>query len=408
MIPLIHVGDIRQAGLGREEPEHDEREQMFETVVGVVTAVYPIDHPKNSMGQTCVDVLHSEGLAPWRMVPLGAAHAHGETDVAIPFSRRRQPYAAKARNQMEGAVYDVRPGTRVLVGFPTGDLRAPVIVGTLKFNRQGEGGFPREQAGVDRFDDDGKLLAMAATSPLDSARSEYPRAVDTYNGTRLERDNRGNFHVQTTNDRASVFPGHNGIPAAPAPEGNIGMSTRGARRGIQGRITGKHPTTGETNDDGSIRDETAGAKIGNLIRRAISTIGQIYDSTRGSGDGRMYFEDKERSYVSLTADGKAEVHADSRVTLDSDEVCLGNASPPYHAVLWEPLDEIITQLCEVFDLHAHSEVTSGNSVSGPPTTFQGSIWQIRRTECESDHVRLVKDEGATPHTRDDPNGEGGA
>ncbi len=400
MRPLIPLASVIQAGLGREEPEYDDRDGIAEEVVGVITAVYPIDHPENGLGQTLVDVQVGHLLPAWKRVPLGATHAHGETERYVENSRRRQPYDPKERNQMEGAVYDVRPGTRVLVRFPSKDLRSPTIVGILKYNRQGKGGFPAEKQGVDRWKD-GKLLDMVEVNPLDSARAEYPRAVDTYNGTRLERDNRGNFSVQTTIDRASVFPGHNGIPAAPDPEGNIALSTRGARVGNVGITTGKHPLT-DDDSRGSIRFETAKALVGDLIARLRSGSGRFFVSTKGSDDGRVFLVDKDGDYVALRANGNAELHGESKAVLDSDDVRLGHDGAPYEIVLWPQLDIIMTQLCNVFDSHGHTEVESGSSVSGPPNNFQTVIWERQREDCRADGVKADKSPSASPEQEEDP------
>jgi len=404
--PLIPARSVRQAALGYEAPQYDTRAEISELSAGVVIAVYPVDHPANPMGQMLVDVQLNHGLPLLQRVPVGTFYVHQETAIATPRSSDRQPYTPKARNRIEGCVRDLRAGTKVLVGFVNANLRAPVVVCALPFNLQDAGAFPVARQAVDRFDDDGKLLAMTEVSSAHALMSEYPRAVDTYNGTRLERDNRGNLHVQTTNDQESVFPGDNGIPAAPKPEGNIGFSTRGARRGIQGRITGEHPTTGETNSDGSIRDETANAKIGNLIARLRSKVGRYYVSTRGSGDARVYLENDDRSYLALKG-GAAEMHGDGKGVIDADDVRLGNASAPYEIVLWPQLNELMDLLTQIFDAHGHTEVTSGSSVSGPPDAFQNAIWMARGDECKADHVKSVKDQGATPSPQDDPNGEGG-
>jgi hypothetical protein len=233
--------------------------------------------------------------------------------------------------------------------------------------------------------------------------AEYPCAVDTYNGTRIERDNRGNLHVQTTIDHAPVFPGHNGIPASPDPQGNIGLSTRGAAEGRVGITTGKHPETGEAGA-GSIRLETAEATVGNLIARLRSETGRFWASTRNSGDGRLYLEDKERSYLACRANGNAEVHGDTKAVLDADDVRLGNESAPYEIVLWPQLNVLMLLLTALFDAHVHTGVQRGGSVTDAPTTKQNPIWSGQGDQCKADHVKSVKTEGATPHVEDDPDG----
>lgn len=404
---LIRPAEVRQSMLGRDEPEYHHRDRDFGTQVATVTAVYPVGHPQNRAGQTLVDLLPNGARAPWRKVPLGAPYAHGETEVAAANTRRRQPYAPKPRNQMEGAVYDVRPGTRVLVAFPSGDQRAPVILMALKFNAQGTHAAPVERQGYDRFGGDGHFERVDG-SPVDSGMDEFPRSVDGFNGARIVRDNAGSIALQSSTDHEPVFPGHNGIPAAPKPRGDITASTRGARVGRQGRLTGKDSVTGDAGD-GTIRDQTIGATLGNLIVRLMSDVGRYYASTRGSGDGRWYAEDPERSYFALRANGNAEVGGAEKAVLDANDVCLGNDDPGYHAVLDEPITAFIDAWTKVFDQHKHRDVTSGSDTSGVPvdgirilfeTEYQlGYAWH-------SDHVRLVKTEAAKRHTEDDPDGEG--
>lgn len=404
---LIRPGDVRQSMLGRDEPEHHDRDRMFAPRVATVTAVYPVGHPKNKTGQTLVDILPNNAMAPWRKVPLGAAYAHGETEIASANTRHRQPYAPKSRNQMEGAVYDVRPGTRVLVTFPSGDMRAPVIQCALKYNAQGAKAAPVERQGFDRFGADGHFERVDG-NPVDAGMDEYPRSVDGFNGARFVRDNTGSILLHGSTDHEPVFPGHNGIPGAPDPRGDIVASTRGARVGRQGRLTGKDSVTGDAGD-GTIRDETDGAKIGNLIWKLASDLGRIWGSTRGSGDARVYVEDKERSYLALRANGTAELGGAEKAVLDADDVCLGNEDPPYHAVLYETLNSFIDAFTQVFDQHRHRDVTSGSDTSGVPTGGIRILYEgfyQRGQLYMSDNVRLVKSESAKRHTEDDPDGEG--
>lgn len=405
MRPLIAIADVRQSGMPRVTAEHDDTaDRLFETVLGVVVDVYPIDHPQNDMGQMLVDVQPLHWAPMLRRVPLAVGYAHGETHVATANTRDRQPYAPKARNQMDGTTYDVRPGTRVQVAFISGDLAAPIVVGIVKFNRQGELDAPTERQGIDRFGDDGHF-AMVEGNPLDSAMSEYPRHRDTYNGTSREVDNRGNYTVQTSTDQEPVHPGHNGIDTSPDPQGNILHSSRGAKVGRQGRLTGKHPITGEAGD-GTIRDETLGATKGSWVARLASTIGRLWFSTRGSGDGRVYLENDDRSYVSLKGE-TASLHAKAKAFLDAAEVCLGNADPQYHAVLWEPLREMLFTFITDYDGHMHTGVESGSDNSGPPAIGFLPKWLLQfqlGTTFESDHVRLVKSEAASPTFETDPDG----
>ena len=403
--PLLEVGSIRQAGLGIEAPELDDSAVMHESVVAVVVGVYPIGHPENTYGQMLVDVQPIHQHAVWKKIPVATGYAHGETAKAVPNSRRRQPYDPKPRNQMEGVSYDLRPGTRVKIGYPSGDRYAPMVIGCLKFMQQGSQEAPVEQMGADYVDDTGHF-AMRAVRPLDSDMETYPRARDFFNGSGFERDNRGNIHFQTTTDRDPVFPGHNDVPKSPAPQGNFSVSTRGAAMGRQGRVTGKHPITGEAGD-GSIRDETIDATNGCYIARLRSKKGRYWVSTRGSDDGRVYLEDKERSYVAMRANGVADLYGAQKAVMNAAKVCLGNDDPQYHAILWEKLNEWMDLMIQFYDAHTHTEVQTGDGTSGPPSIGIRTFWQtlyLSGDAYKSDNVKLVKAEGPTPHHESDPDG----
>lgn len=403
MRSLIPAHGVKTAGMGREEPQYDPRQRINETVVAVVARVYPVGHPDNELGQTAADLVFSHSLPPALRVPLSGDHAHQETGIATPDSANRQPYAPKGKNRIEGRAADVRPGTKVLVTFINGDLRSPVIIGKLRFNEQGDGG-KAELATIDVFGTNGKQLDLSVINPLDSAMAEYPRDIDGLNGSRRVIDNRGNYHIQTSDDVDPVFPGHNGIPAAPKPEGNYGVSTRGARVGNIGLLTGKSDVTGQ-DSRGTIRLETAKALVGDLIARLHSKSGRLFISTEGSDAGTVYVQDKQGSYVALRANGVAEMHGETKGVIDADDVRLGHANAPFEIVLWPQLDEIVTDLCSVFDGHGHTEVESGNSVSGPPNNFQSIVWLRRRTECRADGVYADKSPSASPEKETDPDGD---
>jgi hypothetical protein len=266
--PLIDPAEVRETGLGVFKEQRDSRNQTVEGVKGVVIRVFPVDHPANLLQQTLVDVQVSHRLPLLHFVPVASSHGHQETPLASPGTRFRNPYDPKERNQIEGHARDLRPGTIVWVHFENRDLREPVVTAILGFTRQGQLGFPIDKHVVFDFagSDD---VSPRERFPLHSSLAEYPRAVESFNGSRREVDNKGNILEQTTIDRLPVFPGHNGIPASPPPEGSKVTSTKGAAKGNIGRFTGIHDVTGETNEQGNFVDESKEAGFGNHIRRLI-------------------------------------------------------------------------------------------------------------------------------------------
>ncbi len=416
--PLLDADTLVQAALGAAMEALPIGPRTMDGVKAVVVNVYPVGHSENRLGQTLVDVQPLTDMPMLPRVPICLPHAHQETMEALEHTARRQPFAPKARNRMEGSARDLRPGTMVWVQFLGGSLHDPVVVSTMKYGQQGAGAFPLERQVVDRIQDDGSLVDEE-THPLDSAidrsdpdhvTSSYPRSADVYNGVRVEVDNRGNRYVQTSIDRDPVFPGHNGIPASPAPEGNYGVSTRGARVGHQVFTSGRHPrfpdepSQGRQGrrtidaDDGTIRDSTR-SSIGNLIQRLRSTVGRYYLSTKGSGDGGVYLEDAHDNYFALI-DGGAELHGAEQVVLDSAAVKLGSGEAALHAVLWEQLVECLQALVDIYDQHTHP-----TAVPGPPsvpTQKQGSTFAGQKETFKSEVVTLDKDAAASPSPQDDP------
>lgn len=411
--PLLDPHAIRQAGLAgvMDEAPLRGRDVLHAGTKGVILRGYPVGHRQNSTGQTLYDVQPLGALPLLRKIPMAHPHAHQETETALAHSARRQPYDPKPRNRIEGSARDLRPGTFVWVQFLGGDLTEGIITGTAKFARQGAGGFPREQQAVDRIATDG-AVTDTLTHPLDADVDSYPRSVDVYNGTRVEVDNRGNYHVQTTTDRTPVFPGHNGIPQSPEPEGSIGVSTRGAIRGHIVFTTGRHPRFDDEPsqgrqmrqslgaDDGTIRDETR-STLGHLIHRIRAGVGRMWSSTRGASDGRVYVEDKDRNYVALGPE-RAELHGEDQVVLDGDTIALGHAAAEYHAVLWEQLVDALTLLTQLFDAHVHSGVQTGSGMTAAPTTQQTPVLDAQKDTFRSEVVTLDKDPGAGPTYQDDP------
>jgi hypothetical protein len=406
---------VRQTGLGRvvEEMPLQGTGRTHDIVKAVVVKAYPVGHPENLMGQTLYDVQPLEDLPIFQRIVAATPYAHEETEIAVPWSRHRQPYAPRARSRMEGSVRDYRPGTFVLLQFLDGDFYEPVIIAAMKFGRQGAAGALVERVAVDDFDENG--LTARQEYPLDSHVNGYPRATDGYNGTRWVIDNRGNWRLQTCVDRAPIFPGHNGIPASPDPEGKLILSTRGAKVGTLAFVTGKHPTAEEDADspgrqmrrtvsatDGTIRDATA-SDIGNMIRRLRSAVGRIWESTRESGDGRYYVE-REDGYLALTS-GRAELHCDDMVVLDGPKIRLGGAEAPYEITLWPQLIDLLDALAQVFDTHTHSYLPGpgGATQTAVPTQAdQASTVSSMKDACKAAEVMADQTPPTNPTWQMDP------
>lgn len=420
---LVDADTVVQAGMGGQMDALPAGPRTMDGLKATVVAVYPVGHPENRLGQTLVDVQPLAELPLLPRVPVCLPHAHQETAEALEHTARRQPFAPKARNRMEGSSRDLRPGTLVWVQFLGGSLHDPVIVATMKYGQQGTGAFPLERQVVDRIQDDGAVVDDE-THPLDSAidrsdpdhvTSSYPRSADVYNGVRVEVDNRGSHYVQTSIDREPVFPGHNRIPAAPAPEGNYGVSTRGARVGHQVFTSGRHPRFPDEEsigrqgrqtidaDDGTIRDETRGSKKGSIIKRIASTVGRFFVSTKGSGDGRVFLGNAQEHYLALTEDG-TEVHG-KKVVLDGDNVYLGSGEVGSNVVTWQELRAALLQLWAAVDNHRHRDTQPGSGLSGPPlplpTPFE-QRWLNVVDSCRATGVWVAPTHVASPETQDDP------
>jgi hypothetical protein len=410
---LIDPDGVRQSGLGDVVPQQPVTTRVNELVKATVLRVYPIGHPANRLGQTVVDLEPLEDLPVLHHVPSALGHAHQETDREAPDSVRRQPYDPKVKNRIDGVSHDVRPGTQVWVQFQGGSLYDPVIVGVANFNGGDGNG---ERLHVDRYGDDGEPEDDGdGGAGLDSDMGAYPRSVTRFNGAHRVIDNRGNVYVRTSTDREPVFPGHNGIDAVPTPQGNYGVSTRGAMVGNVGVDTGKAAGAGDDEtsvgrmwrrshgaEDGSIVDETRDSKIGSIIKRIKSTVGRLWFSTEGSGDGRVYLENAKRHYVAMDDDG-AEVHG-KRVVLDGDNIYLGSGEVASNVVTHQELDLVVVQIMSMVDRHVHSGVETGEGISGPPTpaTLFELAWSTSAQQCKAEGVFIAPSHTASPEPQDDP------
>jgi len=380
--PLINARDVYQPAMGGFEDEAVATQRLLVGAKCSVVRVYPVGHSGNPSGQMLADVIPQRALPMLFGVPvLHTGGAHEETEKAAPLSDNRNATDPKPRNKMQGQAADIRPGTFVWVTFLGGNLFQPVITATLGFDQGGDKG---TEAGtyspsVDVVQANGTVDA-AQRRPLDSAMqkddqgnvtTDYPKSVSSYNGVRTEVDNTGSHYVQTSTDRDPVWPGAHDIPAAPTPQGNYGVSTRGAvvgnirfttgravQKDSQGQVAvrsgdseshvGRHERASLSADDGTIRDDTA-SKIGNIIAR-IRSGGRYYVSARGGKDGVIYHEAAGGAYTLL--DGNADVYA-KQATLNASTVKLGGPGMGDEIVLWPQLCEVLSALCTIYDGHKH-------------------------------------------------------
>jgi hypothetical protein len=364
--PLIDPWSVFQSAMGVLDHERPLASQPVVGCKGCITAVYPVGHEQNPSGQTLVDVQPSNGLPLLYRVPSAHGHAHEETEKQAPRSNRRNATEPKERNRMEGSSTDMRPGTFVWVTFLGGKVTQPVITATLGFNQQDER-VKEERTyspSVDRIEPDG-TIKPGSTRPLDSGMKDYPRSVKSYNGVREEIDNRGSRYIQTSTDRKPVWKESNQIEETPEPEGNYGVSTRGAvvgnirfttGRAVKSNGDGAEPTllsedddekhTGRMEriamqaDDGTIRDETA-SKVGAIVHKS---------SGRAWTKAASVYMEGDRAYVKLTGD--ADIYGDTG-TMNNGTVKLGGPGMSDEIVLWPQLCQVISALCQIFDEHTH-------------------------------------------------------
>lgn len=411
VVPLIDPLSVYQNALGVAETELPLAQRTLVGTKATVVKVYPVGHQDNPSGQTLVDLLPTSGLPPLLRVPLAHGHAHEETEEQAPLSERRNHAAPRDRYRMEGDTADVRHGTFVWVSFLNGSIHDPVVTATLGFNQKTAAEAPRYKQLVDRIDDDGNLVATPQ-APLDATMDgDYPRRVRSYNGVRDEIDNRGNRYIQTSREREPLFKGHNGIPKSDDPEGNFGVSTRGARIGHLGFTTGKDPQTDQASkgrqfrrtigaDDGTIRDST-NSSVGHIIRRIRAGIGRMWESAAGGSDGRWYAESRGRSYVALNSDG-AEVRGAGKVVLDGDTIYLGSGEAGSEITLHPQLMAMFQALVTIFDTHTHSGVTVGQSNTAVPNQLQTSTFSSQKDNSKASGVKADQTNAPSPSPQDDP------
>lgn len=416
--PLIRHTDVHTSALGEPTAQMPAGVRTYEPTKAVVMRVYPPGHPQNRLGQTLVDLQPLADLPMLFKVPVCLSYAHAETepvDETGPYqTTRRQAYAAKPRNRVEGSSYDLRQGTYVWVQFLGGSLHDPVVVATMKPNRQ-DGDFPAVRQRVDRINAEG-ALAPRKVVPLDADVAEYPRHRDAYNGVSVEIDNEGSYHIDTSTDRQPVFPGDGDIPASPEPKGNYGVSTRGARVGHQVFTTGKDPDTDDASagrhvrqslaaTDGTIRDETRSTR-GDIIHLAKEGLGRLWNAAKGSA-GWHYLEDRVRSYLDLNGQGTATLHGKSKAVLDAPSVHLGSQSAGDNVVLWPQLNDLLQQIWLKIDTHVHVGVQTGAGQTGIPLPAPlpfAAQWATGAPDCRSDVVFAEKSSGSSPNPREDPDG----
>jgi hypothetical protein len=437
--PLIDARSVCQTGMGRLREELPLSARTLTGVKAVVLRVLPVGHPDNRSGQTLCDLQPRGDLPILRRVPIATPDAHEETQKETARSSYRQPYDPKARNRMSGATADVRPGSFVWVQFHNGSIWDPVITANLKFNQLPADQAPEYAQLVDRIDADGNLVPTP-TRPVDSdmdandktaGSSSYPRRVQTYNGCRVEVDNKGNHYVQTSTDRKPLYPGHDGVPESPDPEGSYGVSTRGAVVGHIGFTTGRNPSASAEEqqaqldgrasqssddtskgrhfrrsidaEDGTIRDSTR-SKLGHIIHRVRAGKGRMWSSTQGASDGRVYQESAQRDYVAL-GKNKAELHGESTVTLDGPTVKLGSVGVGDEIVLWPQLCQVLEEVFLAIDLHVHDGVETGEGSTNKPTEAVTPTFTGGKSKFKAADVHAGQSSGSSPHYQDDPEDE---
>ncbi|HXF76358.1 MAG TPA: hypothetical protein VNN13_09725 [Methylomirabilota bacterium] len=292
-------------------PEGKPHERPFENITwpvkGVVVNVLPPDSEDNGQGQLLCDVrLVDDGYTLFHVAVLSPAF-HQDTDPERPMARQAVP--SRSRNIYDGESFSPQVGDIVLVQFigPPGPNREAVITGFFGVSMQSlphgrrsgkDNIFPREAQAVTVFDQDGHPIEEFR-SRLHATESEQPRYTRIQNGSAFEIDNRGNINLQSTINREPIqkeryshysFTSLKPTDPTPPPEGNIMLSTRGARRGNIGLVTGKIETTrltrpliameagvervheivirdevDEANEEGNILLQTTGAKIGDIL-----------------------------------------------------------------------------------------------------------------------------------------------
>jgi len=419
---LIDPWSVFQSAMGVFDTERPLVGQPVVGCKGCVIAVYPVGHESNPSGQTLVDVQPSNGLPVLYRVASARGHAHEETEKQAPRSNRRNVTEPKERNRMEGSSSDVRPGTFVWVTFLGGKVTQPVITATLGFNQQEdrvkeEGTY---SPSVDRIEADGTVKA-GSTRPLDSGMSDYPRSVTSYNGCRDEVDNRGSRYIQTSTDRKPVWKESNQIKDTPDPEGNYGVSTRGAvvgnirfttgraekkesdgqggvrtfaAEGDDEKHTGRMERVAMQADDGTIRDETD-SKVGAIVHKS---------SGRAWTKAASVYMEGNRAYVKLTGD--ADIYGDTG-TMNNGTVKLGGPGMSDEIVLWPQLCDLLESLFAIFDAHTHEYIpgTEDPVQTKKTETPQGPTFSGGKESFKAGDVFAGQSASPSAKHADDPDGE---
>ena len=342
------------------EPKPGQGDSGYRTypVKGSIIAVYPTDDENHSQGQVLCDVVCFDMERTLLRVPVLSPAFHQDTDPSD--LRGRQNLPPRERNIYDGEGWIPAVGTLCVVMWVGRPPNAePFISHFIPTNFQSlphpgrrKNIFPREAQAVTKFNSKGEP-EEELSSRLQPTEAEAPRYVRVQNGSAFEIDNRGNVTLQATINKEPIrkerYSGYHYekpmVETTPEPEGNVVLSTRGAKRGNIGLITGrlKSPSKSlivfqdgeqhvvpidETNEEGSILLKTVGAGQGD-IDLEVRTVNRQTGEVMGSG-----------------------------------VVHLGSRTADHPAVLG---DRLLKWIADKLMSHTHGNVRPGGGRTGPPS-----------------------------------------
>jgi len=406
-------------------------------VKGVVVNVLATDDPNNGQGQTLCDVSLIDYNYTLFRLQVFSPHFHQDTRPDAQLSRQRA--ASRTRDIYDGESWTPRVGSICLVQFigAPGPQRDAVITAFGPVSNQAlphvnrdsdESIYPREAQAVTVFDAAGNPKEEFR-SRLQPTQSESPRYTRVQNGSALEIDNRGNVNVQTTIAREPIEQeiyddykyGVARIETTPDPEGNIVLSTRGAKRGNIGLVTGKIATQRKTmqivgangeavreivlveeleeqSEEGNVHISTKSAKQGKVtITTQESENGTILIIDKGEtsikfdGEGNLEVDAPEdvtvkaKGNITAEADGNIDANADGNIaakaggnaTIECGGIARVGTSGASHPVVLG--DDLLLWIITTLIFHFHFGVENGRSVTGPsnilpPDILSGTVF----------------------------------
>lgn len=362
-------------------------------VKAVVVNVLATDDPNNLQGETLCDVQIIDGGYFLPRVAIYASSFHVDTDPDDDVLGR-QNRAMRQRNIYNGESWTPEVGSICIVMFigPPGPNREAAIMGFCPVSNQSlphaerkesENIFPKEAQAVTVFDPLTGDLKDEYRSRMQPTQKESPRYTRMQNGAAFEIDNRGNINLQSSNNREpierEVYDNYDyksaRIDKTPDPEGNIVLSTRGAKKGNIGLVTGKTESVRKTlpifNAEGGVETEIVLTEEllepndeGNvLISTSGALQGRVKITTEETEDGVIVIIDKAGSTVTLAANGNIIISAASNAIVSAGGLALIGAAGATHPAMWGDVF-LLWVLTNVMP-HFHVGVQSGNSVSGP-------------------------------------------